>query len=409
MKIDNGKASDKSLRLKRVLVSLLIIFPITVSLSGCFLFDQTIIHLWTNRAEFAAYIENYNSFQNKYKVEVIYRENPGLELERTKEKPDIVIGEYLNSPMLIDKFRSLDSLFKKEKLKSDVFYSRALALGDSGNNQKLLPLSFNLPAVVFRKELGSGIKSGLVISLEELRKESFSFNRMKGKKVVAIGYSPLWNRDFLYLSAQLMGSRIREGDAGKVLFDEGGVKKANQYLESWFSQENYGYEVQRFFTDKYLVVPKYKLILENRIHFMLSSSSELLNIPEEKRESLDFRWLSRNNRIPVEDDMLFVGVYSEARNARGALDLIEWLFREDTQEKLVKMNLSKRIKAFGIGNGFSVIKVVNDKLIPRYNGLFLGHIPPESFLQFPERMPPDWQAVKKRFVEDLFPMKNPGD
>ena len=60
------------------------------------------------------------------------------------------------------------------------------------------------------------------------------------------------------------------------------------------------------------------------------------------------------------------------------------------------MNLG--VKTFGICNGFSSLKTVNEELFPTYYKNLLGNLPTEELLQAPEPIPLRWLSIKERVV-----------
>ena len=132
----------------------------------------------------------------------------------------------------------------------------------------------------------------------------------------------------------------------------------------------------------------------------MTSSYNLLDIPEDKMELMDFRWISKSHKISVGDDMLYMGIPAEAKNKKGARVLVEWFFRPETQRNLLEINQSKNFKIFGVANGFSSLRIINEREIPHYYSLFLNHMPSEENLLFPEILPPFWDVVKGEVIEN---------
>ena len=109
--------------------------------------------IWTNNSELVQYIELFNA-THETKAVLVYKENPAASLPPQKNEllPDIVIAPYLKNRETSKNFESLDFLFDRKYLKSDDFYSGLLKYGDIFFTIRLLPVSFNLPAIIFSKE-----------------------------------------------------------------------------------------------------------------------------------------------------------------------------------------------------------------------------------------------------------------
>lgn len=111
--------------------------------------EQKIAVIWTNRTDFVSYCEVFNNSQNKYKIIVEYKEDPADAIINESVQPDIVVGSWLKGKAARVHFSKINNLFGKEKLNKDDFYPELLNLGNISGNQYLLPVSFNLPMIIF--------------------------------------------------------------------------------------------------------------------------------------------------------------------------------------------------------------------------------------------------------------------
>jgi hypothetical protein len=98
------------------------------------------------------------------------------------------------------------------------------------------------------------------------------------------------------------------------------------------------------------------------------------------------------------DDVLYAGVPRSARDKSGAKAFLQWFCGLQVQEGLLTVNQSRRIGVFGITNGFSSLKAINEKDLPAKDPLLLGHIPMENLLAFPETLPDNWVKVRDNVV-----------
>jgi hypothetical protein len=121
-------------------------------ITGCTPVNKNIIVLMTNRAEFVAYGELFNSLQKQYKLEIKYEADP-VQFISSKESiyPDLIISEGLASREYINKFDAVNDLVSG-RINAALFYKDLLANGMYGNTQKLIPINFNLPALFFKPE-----------------------------------------------------------------------------------------------------------------------------------------------------------------------------------------------------------------------------------------------------------------
>ena len=66
---------------------------------------------------------------------------------------DIVIGKWLKNEKIRRNFMPIDYLFTDQHINKYIFYPQLLSLGNIDNKQYLLPVSFNLPAIVFSNKI----------------------------------------------------------------------------------------------------------------------------------------------------------------------------------------------------------------------------------------------------------------
>jgi ABC-type glycerol-3-phosphate transport system substrate-binding protein len=164
-------------------------FAACVLLSSCGSASRTAV-LWTDRPEFAVYAEYFNSSQDQYKIEARYFESPAQKLTDTREFPDIVAGSWLKSASTRSLFRPLDYLIKNQSLNGASFYPRLLSLGRIDDKQYLLPVSFNIPALVFART-NSALPSNLfTISLEEIKNLGKAYNVETNGVYTRMGFPP---------------------------------------------------------------------------------------------------------------------------------------------------------------------------------------------------------------------------
>jgi len=379
--------------------TILLFFSISfLLLSGCNLFKSKVITLLTDRVEMAAYVEHFNGLDQDYRVEIAYKKKPELIFSENGKTADLLIGSYLNSPLLMEQFEPLDKLFTRERIDREAFYPELLDRGRLNKKQVLLPISFNLPAVFFKPEAIDSTLPGLVIPLAALKVQGTEYNRLKEDRFIRMGFSPLWEERFLYLNAVLWGTSFKEAGGEELAWDQEAMQRAVDYSRIWINQDNSGVDKNIEFVNRYLYEPMVKLIEEERVLFYLTSSAEFFSLLEGKGEERDFRWLSHENRIPVEEEVLFIGIPGNAKNKKSALVFLEWFFAPDTQQEILKMNHRKRLKVFGIGNGFSALQKVNELYFPQAYAKLIGHIPAANMLSFPQNLPVDWREIKSQVI-----------
>ena len=374
-------------------------------LLACSLFNKDLVILCTDRPEIAAYVETFNALSPEIQIEIHYKEEPVRSLFAKDEPFDLILSAGLSSRSALQVLEPLDSLFKDEQLDRARFYQGLLKAGVYEEKQLLLPLSFNLPTMVFhrdsfdqaaQKDNDPESLPNLVIPLDFINTQGAAFNQLVRSSFKRMGFSPLWDHNFLYMGAVLLGAGFREEPLQDLSFDEDGLNRALQYLKTWVDEANGGPQLDEAFVQKYMYEPVSKLLDEKRILFYYTSSERLLQALEEHQEEVDFRWLTHGEEVVVEEEILYLGIPRAAGNKRGARIFLEWLFDQDTQELLLRINQAKRLKVFGIAGGFSALREVNEQSFPRAYPKLIGRIP--SALRFPGHLPLDWAEIKRQVI-----------
>jgi ABC-type glycerol-3-phosphate transport system substrate-binding protein len=364
--------------------------------AGCGFGLEGTIQLVTNRAEMAAYVDRFNALQSDVRVEISYQESPAQAV-LDGAAGDIVIGEWLASPSVMDRMDGLGDIVKPGKIDPSWFYARLLAMGSRDNRPVLVPLSFSLPAVVYVRQPAD--LPTMFMPLDTLQTMSRAFNRTnKAGALVNVGFSPSWDPDFLTSTALLFGAHLRPGRNGMPAWDENGLKKTVDFTRSWLVDVNGGADADAAFSKRILVQPWYKLLSSGKTLFALASFHDLFALPEEERRDLDFRWLSQDGAIPVLDDVLYAGVPHSSRDKAGAKAFLQWFCSLPVQQSLLTVNQSRRIGVFGITDGFSSLKSIDEKDLPAKYPLLLGHIPMENLLTFPDTLPDNWVKMRDAVV-----------
>jgi len=394
-----------------------LLLPVAASIcalcAGCGLGIEPTVQLITNRPEMAAYVDRFNAVQSDVKVEISYQEVPSQAV-LDGVPGDAVIGEWLPSPAVMDRMDALGDLVKPGKIDPSGIYPGLLAMCSRDNRPILVPISFTLPTIVYVR-LPSDLPS-MFMPLDTLQSMGKAFNRSgKNGLLTTMGFSPLWNwnADFLTTSALLFGARFRPGRNGLPAWDENGLKKTVDFTRQWLAAVNGGAAADADFSRRYLVQPWYKLLSSGKALFALAPFTDFFALPEEERRDFDFRWLSQAGAIPVMHNVLSGGVLRSSRNKSGARAFLQWFCSLPVQQMLLNVNQSLRIGVFGVTDGFSAFKGMNEKDLPQKYPLLLGHVPQENILIFPETLPDNWlklrDAVIRPWIAERAAEKEQGD
>jgi ABC-type glycerol-3-phosphate transport system substrate-binding protein len=354
--------------------------------------------IWTDRPEFALYGEYFNNSQSQYKVSVRYFDFPAAELERTNTSPDIIVASWLKNSSTGTHFKSIDNLFGANKLSRSVFYPRLLAIGRIERNQFLLPVSFNIPALIFSMDREQEFSSQFTINFDEIKNLSGNYNVLNRGAYTQMGFSPLWNTGFLFQTAVLFGASFTE--ASMLDWDNAALERSMDFIYNWTHEINYNNQAEEDFTFKYFFEPIEKLIQSGRILFSYMESGDLFTLSEDNRNNTDFRWIMEQNTIPITEDMVYLGIPKKAKSQKAAAAFIQWFFQTESQRQLLEYSRANRINesVFGICGGFSSLSPVTEQIFPRFYPQLLGRMPPSEFLVPPNVVPGNWAAIKERVI-----------
>jgi len=374
------------------------VFFLALCLGSCAPGGQRAAVLWTDRPEFAFYAEYFNNAQDQYRVQVRYFDSPARQLLNTAEYPDIVAGNWLKSASTRVFFKPLDKLFDDKNLSESDFYPRLLAMGNIDGKQYLLPISFNAPVLVFSKAREDLLSNPFTIGFDEIKKLGKDFNRVSGGVYTRMGFSPAWDSNFLFIAAALFNASFRE--ASPLEWDEQALERAMDFAYEWTSSINSSVQAEDDFKFKYFYEPPARLILSGRILFTYMNSDDLFTQAEERRNDLDFRWITEQNTIPLSEDAVYMGLAKKGKSSAAANAFIRWFYQSDTQRLFLEKSRDNRMfeASFGIGGGFSAMRPVTEQIFPEFYPELQGHMLPEDFLSPANILPWTWAALKEHGI-----------
>jgi ABC-type glycerol-3-phosphate transport system substrate-binding protein len=354
--------------------------------------------IWTDLPELALYVEYFNTVQNQYKLTVRYYEFLSNELENTYNSPDLAVGSWLKNSSTGNNFKSLDNVFGAKKLSRSSFYQRLLAVGRIGRKQYLLPVSFNIPALIFSRDRGQKLSNLYTIEFDEIKTLSKDYNKINRGAYTQMGFSPLWNDNFLYITTVLYGTSFKE--ATPLVWDSAALDRSMSFIYNWTNEINTNIQMEEDFTFKYFFEPPEKLIQNERILFSYMDSRDLFTLGVDSKNNLDFRWIMDNNQVPFSEDLVFMGIPKRAKSRKAARVFIQWFFQAENQRLLLEYSRTNRINenVFGICGGFSALNPVTEQIFPRFYPELLGRMPPADYLMPPNLLPGNWSSIKERVI-----------
>jgi len=353
--------------------------------------------IWTDQPEFALYGELFNASQNKYKVAVRYFDFPVTELNKHK-RPDIIVASRIKNKNTSSNFKSINGLFGPKKLARSNFYPKILFSGRIDRGQYLLPVSFNIPAFIFAKNKGAAMSNQYTAGFDEIKKMSKEYNTINRGVYTRMGFSPLWNGNFLLSTAQLFGASFKDGNP--LEWDAAALEKAMVYINKWTNEINSNPQAEDDFNFRYFFEPPEKLIQSGRILFSYMASEDLFMLSEESKNQLDFRWVMEQGKIMVSEDMVYLGMPKRVSSKKAAKAFIYWFFTVENQRRILDYSKANRINEniFGICGGFSVLSPVTEQIYPLFYPELTGKMPPQEYYASTSILPSNWLILKERIV-----------
>ncbi len=398
----NKEQNHFSKKLRRIFLAAFILAA-GILFSSCNESEQNRIVIWTSCAEFAQYTELFNNTHPGSNAIIVYKENPAQELPPAKDElpPDIVIGSWLRTDKTHKQFKSLDYLFDRQTISSSMFYTQLLDAGKVRKNQYLLPVSFNLPAVIFANSNKDYIKENYTLTLDQIKAAGLSYNEKNQKGSFSrIGFLPSANDDFLYLTTKLYGVDFRE-EKGQIVWSDLRLRNSVSYDRDWINNNNGSAQEEQDFAYKYLFMPDYRQVTSGRTLLAYTTSEKMFGYMKSQELNIDYRWIAGDGFIPIEDSFLMTGIYTKARNEQGATEFLTWFFDSENQKSILerKNEMDLNNEMFGIADGFSAMRDVTEHILPVYYNQMLTNLPPAHLLKVPQKLPARWDSYKSVVVE----------
>ena len=270
-----------------------LLLALCIFFSSCRQEEQQRIVIWTSCAEFAQYTELFNSTHPGSNAVIVYKENPAQELPPAKDElpPDIVIGSWLRTDKTNKQFKSLDYLFDRQIISSSMFYEQLLDAGKVRKTQFLLPVSFNLPVIIFDSANSSYITESYTLSLNQIKSIGLAYNEQNTKgSFTKIGFIPSVNADFLYLTTKLYGVDFHL-DKNSVVWNDLRLRNAVNYVRDWINTNNGSAQEEQDFAYKYLSMPDYRAVTSGRTLLACTTSNNMFSNIRSQELNIDYRFL----------------------------------------------------------------------------------------------------------------------
>jgi len=386
---DPKKPVPRRVKIKTILPGL----ALCLTLASCQGSDQNISTLWTNIPGILTFVDHFNASQKEWQLIVDYRDDPGRAL-RTGPEPDLVIAKDLASSERKDQMSDLGFLFNSGSVSTDNLYRRILTSGEQGGQVRLLPLSFDLPVVIFSRSALPDLP-GFSLSPEELRDLNAKFNAGIKEDGRRLAFSPLWgNAGLQWLSIQ--GAAFHESFSGELEWNSQSLNAAAKWLSEWPSP---GRDAVKKFQKKYLISDVTSFLDSGRIQFYPSTLAEFLSRPWDERKTLDFRYIENKGQLMATDDVVWAGIPNRGSRLGAARAFLRWFSQAQVQAQVAHEAHAENPRLFGIAQGLSARADVNPLFAQDYLDL-KGRLPAKDQLRFWNPLPPQWRTLKSAV---LFP------
>ena len=357
--------------------------------------------LWTDNAEFASYTELFNASQKDVKVVAVYKTNlaDSLPPKKGEKKPDIIAGSWLASGIKRHQFASLNSVFTNG-ITREMFYRELLEFGKKGKTQYLIPVNFNLGAIVFDINNSDYVENTSTLTFDQLKEYSGKYNsKAKDGTYLRMGFAPQWNPDFLYETLVTQGINFTI-ENNNIKYNLPELERVCNFLKDWTLDMNTSYNSEKDFAFKYLYTPYNKQVLQQKSLFAYTTSDKLLALSDDQLTNIDFRWFVYTDKSPVQEDITMMGIYKKSKNKSGAKQFIQWFMKSESQEQMIKRRVQMNLdtNTFGIAGGFSSIPYVNEFILPLYYKNLLAKVPSASITMAPYSYPSNWNQIKNEVI-----------
>jgi hypothetical protein len=343
--------------------------------------------VWTDVPEVATYVETFNASQRDWQVLVQYKDDAAGALMAAADKPDLVVARAPVSAATRSALVPLDFLFGG-MLSRASFYRGILDAGLDGDQTKVLPVSFDLPVLIFDKTIQPDL-AGFSLNLDSVRDLNRKFMASPSKLPRRMAFSPRWG-GFGLTVLHLDGAHFREGFQGGLAWDSDNLTRGLAEFQGWPSP---GWDQTADFRRKYLQADAGPSLSAGRIQFFPSTLAAFIAKPWEERRHLDFRFVD-NGRVAAAQATVWAGIPAGAA-ARGAAEhFLSWFFQPEAQEKLV---LQDKRQGAGFGLAEGVPALVGPALAKAYPEL-AERLPRYDQVLFWGPLPTDWNSLETTVI-----------
>ncbi|MDC7221052.1 MAG: hypothetical protein PQJ59_14040 [Spirochaetales bacterium] len=361
------------------MIKKLFLLPLLLLALSCSQKEYSLLTVLTDQKDMVLIAEYYNKIQDHSRLNLVYDDYISPE-DITLYSPDLVVGKDLNNRQFQELFIEIE--------KPEGIYPVLWGENDE-DSASLLPLAFDMPIIVYKAD-----KKNLPIIMDDqsLKAQGTNGNRLDEGDFIHMGFSPLWNPDFLYW--YLRGKGVTFHSQEDFGYDQDKLSLAIQTIREWVETENQGFDKEKAFTQKYRYIPDYQLLKQGVIDYSAMTFTQYSRLPGKETGEMTFSWYGDGEHInPV--NCLYGGIPKESNQNKRTVDFLYWILSVENQKELIKY---KGIVSpgFSLFDRFSTLEEINRLHLPMVFSDKLGiRLFLEEQLGAPMEEPINWSAVKK--------------
>ncbi len=358
------------------------VLAVSIFLAGCSRVPQSLL-VWTDIPELVIAAQLFNRTESRYVVDIEYHDNPALDLlflSKSKPRPSLVIGRFLQSAFVAQKFEVIDDIFSRYYLDPNDIYPGLLAGGREGARQRLIPISFD-PYVLVEKRIENANSGLSTIQLDELAVNASKTGRNERGVLVSLGFSPWWDTGFAISLLLAHGTAFSSNPAWKtssvpkledirtwpLAWDDAGLRKGLEALLG-LGRALPGKEELEAFEFDHGNQPGYQRVLSGAARFWPMRASEFFKLPQNVRSQLAYRYPLVYGNLVFSAESRYMGIPGKAPAREAALFFARWLLSLNHQKEIWTLMQEQHLNSshFGPFDGFGSLIQANEMLVPEF-------------------------------------------
>lgn len=364
------------------------VFLILLLLFSCNTREQIVLRILTDQADFIPVAEFYNSRQEQIRLIPLYKDYL-TEDEIKSLEPDLLISRDLGN-------QSFDSILKPIQMPAlweEKIYSSLIENQIQSEKIYAIPLSFDLPVILYREDYFSQEMPPFMISPQQLM--DLTEKDLQEGPLKHLTFSPLWEKSYLRYYLQLQGENFTDGQ--DFAYNAEDLQSTLDEQKVWLEETLEGRG--KAFSIKYRYIPDIQLLHQGRLDFVCMGLQEFLSYQESIRKGLQFSYLALHGKIRP-DSVLYASLTRKgSRYETECVEVLDTLLDQNFQNDFLNWKITLRDESFAYMEGLSSLSDINQYILPQvYKELDSRIFQPDQLLPVLET-PPYWSALSEEVVE----------